>query len=357
MRIFVTGAPGFIGSELVPELIEAGHSVPGLTRSEVGAEKLRAAGAEVLHGNIEDLDSLRKGAADSDGVIHLAFNHDFSQFEKNTADDRKAITAMGEALLGSDRPFVVTSGTAIAANVDGKPSTEDGPTAAWNPRAASEAAVKELTARGVNTTVVRLPQVHDTRKQGLVPYIAAVAREKRLSAYIGDGGKRWPAAHVSDVARLYRLAFEKAEQGAIYHAVDEEGISAPRPGPVSRVYPKYPQNKLIKTTPATVYGVSAPTNSSPFAKMTAQLPRRLPLQVGLRDAEFHPPNRENRQPGISGSAPQRLVYRSLRSILSNCWSELTIFDPCYPADQYRTSGAQFPIVETHSNPWKGDGRR
>jgi nucleoside-diphosphate-sugar epimerase len=225
MRIFVTGAPGFIGSELVPELIKAGHSVLGLTRSDVGAEKLRAAGAEVLHGNIEDLDSLRKGAADSDGVIHLAFNHDFSQFEKNAADDRKAITAMGEVLLGSDRPFVVTSGTAIAANVDGKPSTEDGPTAAWNPRAASEAAVKELTARGVNTSVVRLPQVHDTRKQGLVPYLLAVAREKGVSAYLGDGSNRWPAAHVSDVARLYRLAFEKAEPGAIYHAVDEEGVT------------------------------------------------------------------------------------------------------------------------------------
>jgi nucleoside-diphosphate-sugar epimerase len=225
MRIFVTGAPGFIGSELVPVLIKAGHSVLGLTRSEAGAEKLRAAGAEVLHGNIEDLDSLRKGAAESDGVIHLAFNHDFSQFEKNAADDRKAITAMGEVLLGSDRPFVVTSGTAIAANVDGKPSTEDGPTAAWNPRAASEAAVKELTSRGVNTSVVRLPQVHDTRKQGLLPYLLAVTRTKGVSVYIGDGGNRWPASHVSDVARLYRLAFEKAETGAIYHAVDEEGVT------------------------------------------------------------------------------------------------------------------------------------
>ncbi|MEO8737087.1 MAG: SDR family oxidoreductase [Edaphobacter sp.] len=225
MRIFITGAPGFIGSELLPELVKAGHSVLGLTRSDVGAEKLRAAGAEVLHGNIEDLDSLRKGAADSDGVIHLAFNHDFSQFEKNAADDRKAITAMGEVLLGSNRPFVITSGTAIAANVNGKPSTEDSPIASWNPRATSEEVVKELTARGVNTSVVRLAQIHDTHRQGLVPYITAVAREKRVSAYIGEGGNRWPAAHVSDTARLYRLAFEKAEQGAIYHAVDEEGVS------------------------------------------------------------------------------------------------------------------------------------
>lgn len=225
MRIFVTGAPGFIGSALVPELIQAGHQVLGLTRSEAGAEKLRAAGAEVKHGNIEDLDSLRDGAAQTDGVIHLAFNHDFSQFQKNADDDRKAIEAIGEVLLGSDRPFVVTSGTALADSVDGKPSTEDGPTSAWNPRAASEAAVKGLAARGVNTSIVRLPQVHDTRKQGLVPYVHAVAREKRVSAYIGDGSNRWPAAHVSDVARLYRLAFEKAEKGAIYHAVDEEGVS------------------------------------------------------------------------------------------------------------------------------------
>lgn len=225
MRIFVTGAPGFIGSELVPELIRAGHSVLGLTRSDVGAEKLHAAGAEVLHGNIEDLDSLRKGAADSDGVIHLAFNHDFSRFEKNVADDRNAIIAMGEVLLGSNRPFIVTSGTAIAANLNGKASTEDSPIASWNPRAASEAAVKELTTRGVNTSVVRLPQVHDTRKQGLVPYLLGVAREKGVSAYIGDGSNRWPAAHVSDVAHLYRLAFEKAEPGAIYHAVDEEAVT------------------------------------------------------------------------------------------------------------------------------------
>jgi len=224
MRIFVTGATGFIGAALVPELIQAGHQVVGLTRSDAGAKALQAAGAEVKHGNIEDLDSLRQGAADSDGVIHLAFNHDFSEFQKNADNDRKAIEAMGEVLLGSNRTFLMTSGTAIASSVDGKPATEDGPTVSWNPRVASETAVKELTNRGVNTTIVRLPQVHDTRKQGLVPYATAVAREKRISAYVGDGSNRWPAAHVSDVARLYRLAFEKAEPGAIYHAVDEEGI-------------------------------------------------------------------------------------------------------------------------------------
>jgi nucleoside-diphosphate-sugar epimerase len=225
MRIFVTGATGFIGSALVRELLQGGHRVLGLTRSEAGAQALRAAGADVQHGNLEDLDSLREGAAKADGVIHLAFNHDFSQFQTNCDNDRRAIEAMGEVLSGSNRPFVVTSGTAIAAGVDGQPAKEDGPTASWNPRAGSEAATKELTARGVNTSVVRLPQVHDTRKQGLVPYVHAVARQKGISAYIGDGSNRWPAAHISDVARLYRLAFEKAEPGAIYHAVDEEGVS------------------------------------------------------------------------------------------------------------------------------------
>jgi nucleoside-diphosphate-sugar epimerase len=225
MRIFVTGATGFIGSALVPELIHAGHQVLGLTRSDVGSQSLIAAGAAVHRGNIEDLDSLRRGAELSDGVIHLAFNHDFSQFQTNCDNDRKAIEAIGEVLLGSSRPLVVTSGTAIASGVDGKPAAEDSPTASWNPRAASEAATKKLTARGVNTSVVRLPQVHDTRKQGLVPYVHAVAREKGVSAYIGDGSNRWPAAHISDVARLYHKAFEKAEPGAIYHAVDEEGVS------------------------------------------------------------------------------------------------------------------------------------
>jgi nucleoside-diphosphate-sugar epimerase len=225
MRVFVTGASGFIGSAVVQELIDAGHTVLGMTRSDAGAKSLKQAGAEVHRSTIEDLNSLRSGAAAADGVIHLAFNHDFSRFEKNCEDDRKAIAAMAEVLMGSKRPLVITSGTAIAANVDGKPSTEDGPTAAWNPRAGSEAIAKELIARGANISVVRLPQVHDTHKQGLVPYLLRVAREKGVSAYIGDGGNRWPAAHVSDVKKLYRLALESAEPGAIYHAVDEEGVT------------------------------------------------------------------------------------------------------------------------------------
>jgi nucleoside-diphosphate-sugar epimerase len=225
MRIFVTGATGFIGSALVSELIQAGHGVLGLTRSGAGADALRAAGAEVQHGDVEDLDSLRKGAAKAEGVIHLAFNHDFSKFQKICEDDRKAIAAMGEVLVGSNRPFVITSATAIAKGDDGKPVTEQSPTAPENPRSGSEAVTMNLTKRGVNTSVVRLAQVHDTHKQGMVPYVAAVAREKGVSAYTGDGSSRWPAVHVSDASRLFRLAFENGKPGAIYHAVGEEGIS------------------------------------------------------------------------------------------------------------------------------------
>jgi nucleoside-diphosphate-sugar epimerase len=209
MRIFVTGAPGFIGSALIPDLLKAGHHVLGLARSEAGAEKLRTAGADVKYGKIEDLDSLPDGAAKSDGVVHLAFNHDFSQFQKNCDDDRKAIEAIGEVLLGSKRPFVITSATAIAANVDGKSSTEDGPTASWNPRAASEAVVKELTARGVNTSVVWLPQVHDTRKQGLVPYsqrrrARSVCRPTSAMAAIAGPRRMFPTWHGCTVWRLRR---------------------------------------------------------------------------------------------------------------------------------------------------------
>jgi nucleoside-diphosphate-sugar epimerase len=152
---------------------------------------------------VEDLDSLREGAAKADGVIHLAFNHDFSQFQKGCEDDRKAIEAMGEVLVGSNRPFVVTSPAAVAMSADGKPVTENSPFAPWNPRAASEIATKALTARGVITAVVRLSQVHDTHKQGIVTYAVQVAREEGKSAYIGHGSNRWSAAHVSDVARLY----------------------------------------------------------------------------------------------------------------------------------------------------------
>jgi nucleoside-diphosphate-sugar epimerase len=227
MRVFVTGATGFIGSAVVKELISAGHQVLGLCRSGSGAEALMAAGADVHRGSIQDLDVLAAGAARSDGVIHLAFNHDFSTFKANCEDDRRVIKALGSVLAGSDRPLIVTSGTAMANTLPGQPAMEEGATISSDviPRAASEEAAALVAAGGVNAGVVRLPQVHDTVKQGLVTYAIAVFREKGACAYIGDGLNRWPAAHVLDVARLYRLAIEKAEPGARYHAVAEEGVS------------------------------------------------------------------------------------------------------------------------------------
>jgi nucleoside-diphosphate-sugar epimerase len=226
MRIFLTGATGFIGSAIIPELIHAGHRVLGLTRSDAGARTLSATGAEVHRGNLEDLESLRRGAAMSDGVIHCGFNHDFSKFVANCEHDRLVIETMGAALAGSDRPLLITSGTGMGGAVPGEAATEDvfNPEHP-NPRKASEIAGLSVAKRGVNVSVVRLPQVHDPVKQGLItPYIQA-AREKGVVAYVGDGGNRWPAVHVLDAARLYRLAFERQAAGSRYHAVAEEGVA------------------------------------------------------------------------------------------------------------------------------------
>jgi nucleoside-diphosphate-sugar epimerase len=226
MRVFLTGATGFIGSAIIPELIDAGHQVLGLTRSDAGAQSLAAAGAEAHRGDLEDLESLRSGAAKADGVIHCAFDHNFSNFVANCEKDKRAIEALGSALTGSDRPLVITSGTGMGSAAPGQPATEDVfNTSHPNPRIATEMTGAAMSALGVNVSVVRLPQVHDTVKQGFITYAVALAREKRVSAYVGDGKNRWPAAHVSDVARLYRLALEKREPGARYNAVAEEGIA------------------------------------------------------------------------------------------------------------------------------------
>jgi nucleoside-diphosphate-sugar epimerase len=226
MRIFVTGATGFVGSAVVRDLIGAGHRVLGLARSDAAAAALASAGAEVHRGDIEDLASLRSGAESSDGVMHLGFIHDFSRFQEVCAADRRAIETLGDALAGSDRPLVVTSGTGMGTAVPGQPSIEDhfDPNHP-NPRAGSELEAEVVAARGVRVTVVRLPQVHDTQKQGLVTISIAVAREKGVSAYVGDGLNRWPAVHVLDAAPVYRLALENGPARARYHAVAEEGVT------------------------------------------------------------------------------------------------------------------------------------
>ena len=228
MRVFITGATGFIGSLVVKELISAGHQVIGVCRSDDKAQALAAAGAEVYRGSIDDPDSLKDGAARSDGVIHLAFNHDFSKFLANCETDRGVINALGSVLAGSDRPLIVTSGTAIAKVAPGEVANEDAPAIAATdfPRAASEETTAKLAAGGLNTSVVRLPQVHDPERQGLITWWIALAREKGVFAYVGEGRNRWAAAHISDVARLYRLAIEKSERGAVYNAVGEEGVPA-----------------------------------------------------------------------------------------------------------------------------------
>jgi len=225
MKVFVTGATGFIGAAVVQELIGAGHQVLGLARSDNGAASLAAAGADVQRGTLEDLDSLRRSAEGVDGVIHLAFDHDFSHFVENCEKDGRAIEALGSALEGTDRPLIITSGTGMGSTAPGQPATEDIFNPSYpHPRVASELAGNQMSAAGVNVSVVRLPQVHNTVKQGLVTPLIAVAREKGAFAYVGDGANRLSAAHVSDTARLYRLALEKGEVGARYHAVAEEGV-------------------------------------------------------------------------------------------------------------------------------------
>lgn len=226
MRVFVTGATGFIGSHIIPELIQAGHHVLGMTRSDAGAEALVAAGAEPHRGALEDPATLRDGAAKAEGVIHCAFDHDFTKFVANCEKDRRNIAAMAEALAGSDRPLVITSGVMMG-SIGGAVASEDVTNVDHpHPRKASEEAGRAALDAGINVSVVRLPQVHDTVKQGFVSPLIDVARAKRISGYVGDGTQRWSAGHVSDVARLYRLALEKGEAGARYNAVGEEGIAA-----------------------------------------------------------------------------------------------------------------------------------
>ena len=225
MRIFVTGATGFIGTELVKELIATGNQVRGLTRSDAGARQLEAVGAEAHRGTLQDLESLRSGAEEMDAVVNLAFNHDdMSKFAESGEDERRAIEALG-SVLEPGKVLVVTSGTGLASGGPGHVRLESDPPLSTMPRQPEDVA-RGVAERGVRVAIVRLPQVHDMRKQGLVPFLTETARKAGVSAYVGDGANRWAAAPLADVSRLYRLVVEQTGPGVtVYHAVQEEGVA------------------------------------------------------------------------------------------------------------------------------------
>lgn len=225
MRIFLTGATGFIGSAVTGELLRAGHQVLGLTRSQAGADALAALGAEAFRGTLDDPDSLGEGARGCDAVIHTAFDHDFSNFAANCEKDARVIQALGTVLEGSNRPFVITSIAAFGMVEAGRPAIEDHfDSRSPNPRIHSERAGRALLDRDLNVSFVRLSQIHDTRKQGLVTELIGLACRHGVSAMVGDGACRWAAAPLKDTALLYRLALERQSQGGCYHAVAEEGV-------------------------------------------------------------------------------------------------------------------------------------
>lgn len=283
MKVFVTGASGFVGSAVVQELRQAGHQVLGLARSDASAQALTAAGAELLRGDLTDLESLKRGAAAADGVIHLAYNHDFSQYEAAAATETNAIGAMGSVLAGSDRPLVVTSG--FAGFASGRPATEeDMPAAAVR---TSESAALALVPQGVRAMVVRLAaSVHGVGDHGFVPYLIGLARQKGEAAYLGEGLNRWPAVHRRDAARLFRLAAEKGQAGARYHGVGDEGIAFRDLATIIGQYLKVPVVSKSAEEAAAHFGWMARFAGLDMAASSALTQQRLgwqPTHLGLLD--------------------------------------------------------------------------
>jgi nucleoside-diphosphate-sugar epimerase len=282
MRVFITGAAGFIGTATTRELIANGHQVVGLARSDDNARALENLGAEVHRGALEDLDSLRKGAKKTDGTIHLAFIHDFSKFAENGQIDRHAIEAMGEALAGSHKPFIVTSGTLFVA--PGRIATEEDPVMPGLPRV-SETAGLAFAARGVRAMAVRLPQVHGAEGRcGLINWVLNIAREKGVSAYVGDGGNRWSGAHRLDVARLYRLALEKGVAGKSYHAVADEGVTVRDIAEIVGRQLELPVASIAPEKATEHFGMMAPfvgRDGAASSALTRQWLGWKPTQIGL----------------------------------------------------------------------------
>jgi len=283
MRVFVTGASGWIGSAVVPRLIESGHDVVGLARSEASAQAIAAAGADVRRGDLEDLDSLRAGAAESDGVIHLAFIHDFSQFLASVETDVRAIEVMGAALEGSDRPFVIASGTPAVAI--GQVATErDRPDPSF-PRSAAAQLTLSMAERGVRSVVLRLPpSVHGPGDHGFIATLIDIARDKGVSGYVGEGAARWSAVHRVDAAALFRLAFDEAPPGSVLHGVADEGIETRRIAEAIGRHLEVPVKSIPDEEASAHFGWMAPffsANRAASSALTRETMGWDPTQPGL----------------------------------------------------------------------------